>query len=132
MSPIKQQHSYGCGIACVAYITKVRYQDVINSIDDGANKAENKGFFCKELTGFLKNNGLHYRWKYINIKTRNKIYHQGTIVFIKRSKRYPSGHYLARNGNTWMDPWINFPDAIIKAGFRKRLPGKVIYAILPK
>lgn len=132
MKSIKQEHSYGCGVACAAFIVKMRYQDVISAIDDGKNKANSKGFWCKELVAFLNSKKFSYQCKYVNRKIRNKIYHQGTIVFIKRSKKYPSGHYLARYENKWMDPWINFPEIIIKAGFRKKLPGRSIYAILPK
>lgn len=132
MRPVKQEHYYGCGVACIAFVTKKIYQDVINSIESGENKAENKGFFCGELVVFLNNNGFYYYWKYINKKIRSKIYQQGVVVFVKRSKRYPFGHYLARSENKWMDPWVNFPVANIKGGFRKRLPGKPIYAILPE
>lgn len=41
----------------------------------------------------------------------------------------PFGHYLIRFNNQWIDPWINLPNKNIKAGFRKRLPGKPIYGI---
>jgi len=67
------------------------------------------------------------------------MYEDGVIVFIKRSVRYPAGHYLARMNGQWMDPWINFPnDQNIKniknatSGFRKKLPGKPIYALFSR
>jgi len=75
-------------------------------------------------------------YKYIKGKIRKKIYQDNTIVFIKRSKKYPYGHYLSRYKSSWMDPWINSKNdrkiKKIKAGFRKRLPGKAIYAIFLK
>jgi hypothetical protein len=79
--------------------------------------------------------GLKYEYKYVNQKINKRLYKDGTIVFIKRCKRYPFGHYLIRHNNKWMDPWINLPfDKDIsnaKSGFRKRLPATPIYAILP-
>lgn len=132
MKPVAQQHSFGCGVACLAFILDIKYQGVVKAINEGRYKAGNKGFLCKELVDFLNNKGLDYHWKYVNIKIRNIVCSQGTVVFIKRSKRYPVGHYLARYKDKWMDPWVNFPNKNIKAGFRKRLPGKPIYAILPK
>ena len=69
---------------------------------------------------------------------RKKIYSPGVIVFIARSKQYPNGHFLSRVEKGWMDPWINFSKVNLmsmseaKAGIRKRLPGRPIYAILPE
>ena len=60
------------------------------------------------------------------------MYQPNAIVYVKKSKKYPAGHYLCRLGHKWMDPWINFPDRDIQAGFRRRLPGKPVYVIFPK
>ena len=63
------------------------------------------------------------------------MYQPNAIVYVKKSKKYPAGHYLCRLGYIgykWMDPWINFPDRDIQAGFRRRLPGKPVYVIFPK
>ncbi|MBI5391734.1 hypothetical protein HZB00_01905 [Candidatus Woesearchaeota archaeon] len=61
---------------------------------------------------------------------------ENTIVFIRRSKDYPAGHYLAKTKTGWMDPWINFDLSSLnlnyaQSGFRKRLPEKAIYAVFP-
>lgn len=130
MKPIKQRHPYGCGVACTAFILNTSYQNALRLFEKGKEKAENSGFFCKEIVGVLENAGMSYTYKYVNDRVRKKIYKSGTIVFIKRSKKYPSGHYLTRYKNVWMDAWINFSDDNKKAGFRKRLPGRPIYAIL--
>ncbi|MEM0476561.1 MAG: hypothetical protein QW367_02905 [Candidatus Aenigmatarchaeota archaeon] len=88
------------------------------------------------MVNFLKRFFPNVHYKYLKPKWRRKIYQEGTIVFIKRNKKYPYGHYLVRYKNLWMDPWINLLKEKrmekAKAGFRKRLPGKPIYAIFLK
>ena len=132
MRPVTQQHYLGCGAACLAFILKIDYQDVIKALGADEHKLGNKGLLCKELVGFLNSQGFDYRWKYVNRKIRKVIYNHGVIVFIKRSKRYPPGHFLVRYKDRWMDPWINWSKIDRQSGFRKRLPGRPIYAILPK
>ena len=132
MKPIKQEHSYGCCIACLAFILQTDYKTVLNSIKGGAYKAENIGFFCRNLTMILNSKGHKYKWKYLKPRIRKRIYSTNVIVFIKRSKKYPAGHYLVRHEDKWMDSWINFPNLPIKAGFRRRLSEKAIYAIIPE
>lgn len=130
---VVQQHEYGCGVACVAFVAGVPYQKVVSVL--GVKKAASSGFLCKELVTTLGGLGSSYEFKYIKPKLRKKIYQEGVIVFIKRSKCYPSGHYLARHNGQWMDPWIDLPfNKDIKqaqAGYRKRVPSRPIYAILP-
>lgn len=54
----------------------------------------------------------------------------GTIVFIAKSKKYPEGHYLLKTSKGWMNPWVNFPEITpARAGFQKRLPGKVVWVM---
>jgi hypothetical protein len=131
--PVTQEHDYGCGVACVAFVTGVPYQQVVNLLN--RNKTTSQGFLCKDLVVVLDNLGYPYNFKYLKPRLRIKIYREGTIIFIKRSKQYPAGHYLVRYEDQWMDPWINLPFSknieLARSGFRKRLPGKPIYAILP-
>ena len=49
----------------------------------------------------------------------------GTIVFVRRGKVYPYGHFLLKTSKGWMNPWKrgeNIKEA--KAGWQKRLPDK--------
>lgn len=131
MKPIVQEDPLGCGAACVAAVVGISYQESLDLFESGKRKAVEVGFFCKELVMALKKKGLEYEYRYIKGKLRKNIYNQGTIVFLRRSKKYPSGHYLCRIDNKWMDPWINFPNEDRKAGFRKRLPEKPIYIVYP-
>lgn len=129
MRPVVQEDPLGCGVACVAFMLNISYQSSLALFRRGKNKATKTGFYCKEIVKVLKNEGLHYEYKYIKNKIKKKMYKTGSIIFIKRSNNYPAGHYLCRVGNVWMDPWINFPDIERKARFRRKLPEKPIYVI---
>jgi len=131
MHEVAQKDNHGCGIACVSFILEKSYKNS-KKLFDNPKSSKDYGFLCKDIVKALKKGGLDYEYKYIKPKIKKNIYKPKTIVFIKRSKKYPSGHYLVRTINKkWMDPWINFPSNIknAKSGPRKRLPGKLIYTI---
>jgi hypothetical protein len=136
LKPIPQKDNLGCGVACLAFLLNSDYLTTLKIIKNGKYKAKNKGFLCNEIVKALKMEGKIFRCKYVSPKSRKNIYKDNSIVFIKRSKKYPAGHYLCRYKNLWMDPWINFDKnddlKYAKAGFRKRLPGKPIYLISEK
>lgn len=129
--PVVQKDNLGCAAACIAFVVDKDYLAVFEGL--GKKRAKMRGFYCRELVNYLNKIGYQAEFHYLNKKWRREIYQEKTIVFIKRSQRYPFGHYLVRYQNFWMDPWINFSkDQNIKqarAGFRKRLPGKPIYGI---
>jgi len=131
MKPIVQEDAYGCGVACVANILGITYQEALNFFENGGEKASSIGFYCKEFLPVFRINQLSYEYKYIKPKLKNKIYINKTIVYLRKSKKYPAGHYLCRIDNKWLDSWINFPDIDRKSGYRKRLPEKPIYIIYP-
>jgi hypothetical protein len=91
------------------------------------------GFYCHDVVAALKSAGANVEYKYLKLWLRPKIYSPGVIVLIARNDNYPVGHYLIRVKGGWMDSWINWPDidSGAKAGLRKRLPGRPIYAISP-
>lgn len=130
---ITQEYDYGCGIACFAFALKITYKEAVNLL--GKEQSNSNRFYVKDLTDALNRNGLSYFSRYVKPHIRNNIYKDGSIVLIKRSKHYPTGHYLIRYNNLWMDPWINLPfEKNIKkaeSGFRKRLPGTPIYVLIP-
>jgi len=102
---------------------------VSKKIPNGKILAETKGFSPKALCELLTTLGKSYFRKYL--KTKLKHYPSGSIIYLKRSKRFPFGHYMAKTDLGWMDPWINLPNYPRKAGFRKRLPGIPSYLISP-
>ena len=134
MKSVVQKDSFGCGVACVSYILNIDYNQA-KKLFINNYRSKNKGFLCKDIVKALSKKGLKYQYKYLKPKIRKLIYNDKVIVFIKRCKKYPSGHYLCRDiKKGWMDSWINFPSDIKKAksGFRKKLPGQPIYIIFPK
>ncbi len=130
---ITQEFDYGCGIACFAFAFGVKYQEATLLL--GKEQANSQRFWVKDLAIALNKFGLNYEAKYVKPHINRLIYKEGVIVLIKRSKNYPVGHYLIRYNSVWMDPWINLPynNNILnaKSGFRKRLPGKPMYALIP-
>jgi hypothetical protein len=130
--PVIQEDPLGCAVACTAFALSISYKSALRLFKDGEKRVKNyPDFYCKEIVQILRQSDPSYIHRYISKKLRQKIYKPGTIVFLRRSKRYPVGHYLCRDKKGWMDPWINTPLDNRKAGFRKRLPGKPIYVILP-
>lgn len=131
MKGVEQEDDFGCGVACVAAATDTSYQESLTLFQDGKRKARETGFYCREIVDALTHAGLDYEYKYIGNIQREEQFKPGNIVFIRRSNKYPAGHYLYRWNNEWMDPWVNFPNEDRKAGFRERLSGKPIYVIYP-
>lgn len=131
---ITQESDYGCGIACYAFALELSYKDAAVSL--GVEQASSTRFWIKDFVQALSKSGKPYKATHVKPKSKAKIYADGTIVLIRRSKHYPSGHYLIRHNNTWMDPWINLPTnkniLEAKSGFRKRLPGSPMYALIPE
>lgn len=128
---VAQEDPLGCGIACVAWITGKTYKQAKDLYFEDAKRAGTLGYFCRDLVSALAMAKKQYSYRYLGKKAR---FNEGSIVFIKRSKRYPAGHYLVKTAEGWMDPWINFDYrkpylTAALAGFRKRLPGKPIYLV---
>src|SRR3989344_8579991 len=126
MKSITQKDNYGCGIACVAFVWKVSYDYAKKNYFGKPHQANILGYLCKDIVKALSKDKKNYSYKYVKKRIKFK---ENTIVFIKRSKEYPAGHYLVYTKKGWMDPWINFdklkPDIKkAKSGFRKRLPGR--------
>jgi hypothetical protein len=131
MKPVKQEHPLGCAVACTAFLIGVDYQKTILLFEDGVARVQ-KGFFCKDIISVLQKAGLSYQNKFV-AKNKGPLKNSdNSIVYIRKSPAYPWGHYLCKAGDRWMDPWINYPDLDIKAGFRDELPGEPQYAMIPK
>ncbi len=130
--PVTQEHLMGCGIACVAFVCGITYRFAKRHFR-GLGDTDSRGYMCRDMVIALGRAGKSYASRHLKRRMR---YPEGTLVFIRRSKRYPAGHYLAKSKRGWMDPWLNFDSSTAdirhaRSGFRKRLPGKAIYAIAP-
>ena len=130
MKPVKQEDNFGCAVACIAFVSNISYQKSLSLFKDGKDRVKGKAnFYCPELVKILSSLSTKYKYEKLTKLNKNKIYKDGSIVFIEKSKKYAYGHFLCRYKTFWMDPWINLPDKNIKAGFRKRLPGKPTYVV---
>ncbi|MFH0884346.1 MAG: hypothetical protein V1861_01395 [Candidatus Micrarchaeota archaeon] len=126
--PVAQEDPMGCGIACVAFICAVSYKSAKHLFD--MHNDTKPGCYCPDIVNALQNAGRAYRWR--RIGGRRIRYIDRSIIFIKRSRSFPAGHFLARWKGVWMDPWINLDASNpgvgnARAGFRKRLPGMASY-----
>lgn len=133
LKPIVQEHSMGCGLACVAYVLGKSYATIFNQIDH-PERAWTRGFYCAELVAMLRINGRNFRWRSVKGK-KLPVDHNipdGSIIFVAACDAYPMGHFLVKIANhQYMNPWINFPTIKSpKAGFVK-YPGKLSYVIEP-
>lgn len=129
---ITQELDYGCGVACFAFVLGISFQQALVIL--GKDYSVKHGWRPSDLVSALNKNGFKYSNNYVRKKQINT-YPDGTIVLIERSPNYPVGHYLVLDNNQWMDPWINMPmDNFLEnaeSGFRSKLPGKAMYALIP-
>lgn len=130
MKPVRQEDGLGCAVTCVAFVLGVSYQDALKLFEDGKTRVKSKAnFYCPEIVMILKDLDKEYSWKKLKSTTEEEIYRDYSIVFIKRSKAYPYGYFLARYKDKWIDPWINLPDRDIRAGYRDELPSEPTYIV---
>lgn len=131
---ITQEFDYGCGVACFAFATNLTYKQSVKAL--GREQTVKFGWRPSDLTKALNNYSFSYKNNYVRKSSQTQEYPEATIVLIERSATYPVGHYLIRHNQYWMDPWINMPiDNNIyhaESGFRERLPGKAMYALIPQ
>lgn len=129
MKPITQEAPMGCAIACSASLAGLTYRQMRRYFDNGELKERTSGFFNKDIVSALDKAGIKAKGYSIK-KWGNRKIGNGTIVFIKRSKKYPEGHFLLKTKTGWMNPWINYPNINpAKAGFQKTLPKKIDWVI---
>jgi len=126
---VTQEHALGCGVACVASLLSLPYKKALAFFDD-PTKAWTTGYHCRDLVSALHVAGRSFRHKYVKNRRDPVLRNLGTIVFTKKSTKYPQGHYLIRAEQGWMNPWSNFPEiAPARSAFVPRLPGVPIYAV---
>lgn len=132
MKSVTQKLDYGCGVACFAFLCGVSFEEAVAFL--GKEYSVKHGWRPSDLVAALNRRGFSYKSHYVRKKDNMK-YPKGSIVLIERSRDYPVGHYLVLTSQGWMDPWINMAHNKniyeAKSGFRKQLPGKAMYALLP-
>lgn len=132
MKSVTQEKPFGCAVACVAFIANTSYKNALKLFKNQTNHI-NKGYYCKDIVKALKNAGFNYKYCYAKPSKRKLKTEENIIVFVKRSKKYPAGHYLARKNKKWMNPWINFPSInSAESGFSKNIPEEIKWIIYPE
>lgn len=126
---VRQEDPMGCGVACVAFLLGKTYQETLKLFPQGKKRANTVGFTVKMVRTALMSGEESYKQNYLRPSIRSRMYKHGSIVYLKQSRRFPYGHYLARTTGMWMNPWINLPDKPMKAGFQKRLTEKPAFVI---
>ena len=81
-----QEESMGCAVACVASLLSLTYASA-RKIFPSPKRAHNIGFYCRDIITAIKRKGKHYSFK----KYAGEQIKPGTIAFIARSKKYPTG-----------------------------------------
>lgn len=122
---VRQEDPMGCGVACVVFLLGKTYRQTLKLFLNSETKASTTGFVSKELVKVLGND---YRVGFAK-RNKSKIYMDGSIVFMRRGKKYTHGHFVARLNGRWMNPYINLPEYPIQAGFQKRLPEQPAFVI---
>ena len=134
-----QKEPYGCGIASVANLLGKDY--------DSVKKDFEKKFYpvikymkVFDIVDYLNGLGLNYKYKFFNQNPKHKNDAKAlefskkvnTITLTFHNEKYPTGHYLFRNKDGWVDPWVNSPRMDpVSYGIVKKLPGKPWYVIYP-
>jgi len=114
------------------FVTGLSYKNAEEFLGD--DQARSNRFIVKHFRDELNRFGLKYDSR--NVRPNQTIEPtEGTVVLLRRSKQFPVGHYLVYHDGEWMDPRINLSDdrkfEDPKSGFRKELPGHIMYALIP-
>lgn len=131
--PVTQSHPMGCAVACVAYILNVSYQRAL-TLFEKQSAAWIEGYYCEDIVRALKKySGHEYAFEKVAEGKLEQFNNEKIIVFCDRCAKYPEGHYLVKEGKTWMNPWVNYPIITpAKAGFLSVPPSKPTWFIYSK
>ena len=140
-----QKDMNGCGIACMANLLSMSYDEVKMDFENKFYKID-KGVNIADIVRYLDAKGLKYKSKFFK-RTNNNLQPEkvssgverdkyskllGSITLIVKSDKYPIGHYLFRIKNGWVDPWIDLPSIDnVRAGVRDELPDDPWYVLYP-
>lgn len=108
---VRQEEDFGCGIACIAYICEIDYNEAQQSMLH-PDKAQTVGYRCKALCDALnriceeKKVEKIWRTKYVG-RTRNPNIPDDSIVYINKNNKYKYGHYMVKTKYGYMNPFAN-------------------------
>ncbi len=127
---VAQEHPLGCAVACVASLCEISYSQALD-LFEVAEFAWTRGFYCSEVIKALSKRNLIYSFEKSEFSVNlGRLEKSGSMAFVAPNSKYPSGHFLLRVEEGWMNPWANFPQMIpVKAAIEAALPGKHSYIL---
>jgi hypothetical protein len=131
--PVTQKEEWGCGVACVASLLDVSYEEAKALLKDEKGKSVNKGTPGLELHHIAI--ALQKRdVKVIADWEDRSDFPNGTIVCIADDALYEGEHYMLKTPKGWMDPWSNMGEMPRRAEFRNDYPDGTwfLVALVPK
>ena len=106
---VRQDDAMGCGVACVAFVTGLAYNEAAACFEVPARReARGRGYIRREMVAALKKANSAYRLRYFGTVTgarRAQVVPSGAIVFVWNGK---VGHYVVRHEDVWMCPLQGF------------------------
>ena len=120
----------GCAVACVAYRCGLSYAKALAAFATPSH-AWTRGFYCEEIVEAFAQLGRRYDFaKFSPDAHASRLLIEGSIVFIDSGDLFPSGHFLVRCAQGWMNPWSTFPKMTpVVAKIQPDLPGKIGYIV---
>ncbi len=104
----KQEDPMGCGIACVAFVLGISYMEA-TKLFTLPEKRKTLGYRSSELREALKRGGYDSFSRYTG-RIENLEINKGDIVYVKKCKLFPFGHYLVKTDGGYMDPFVNMTE----------------------
>lgn len=133
--PVAQKDEWGCGIACVASLLSISYEEAYWCLRNQKGESisgGNPGLELHHIALALQ----AYGFKVVADWEEAPEYPVRTILFVEGPEPYDGGHYILRVTKGWMDPWrnINRPSEKRKAGVIKNYPAGTVFsvALVPK
>jgi hypothetical protein len=129
LMPVAQKELMGCAIACVGFVLSITYEEA-SRLFHRPEQAGYDGYMCADIVDALSKRGVKCRIRK-SMSGPSRV-SPGTIVFLGKSAKYPTGHYVVKTNGGWMNPWENFPrvDPAIAKIAKYQPPGLISYEVI--
>ena len=124
---VAQEDEWGCGVACMASLLGVSYQNAKKLAEDAkglAINAEPGGLELHDIAIALQKAGVKViaDWDPADIP-------DGAIVCIRGKAPYADDHYILKTPSGWMDPWYNIGNNLREARSREEYPSGTYFLV---
>ena len=129
---VSQEDEWGCGVACVASLLGITYQEAKNLVEDIKGRSVNAkphGLELHHIALALQAEGVK-----VIADWDSAVHHpDGSIVCIGGKSRYKYEHYILKTPNGWMDPWFDLKKNNMVAKYRDDYPkgADFLVALIP-